>query len=367
MLPFLSFDAQDEYRDELLQAIQRVVDSKWFVLGSELANFEQEYAHLHGVRECVGVASGLDALIIALKSLEVGVGDEVIVPSNTYIATWLAVSAVGAIPVPVEPNPRTYNLDPSRLESAITSATKAVIPVHLYGQACDMSRISLTARKHGLSIIEDNAQAHLATWKGRLTGSFGSINATSFYPSKNLGAFGDSGALTTDDVGLAHRARLIRNYGSGAKYFNEIKGMNSRLDEVQAAVLRVKLGRLVKATRRRQDLARLYTDFLQVSPSVTVPSVQDGATHVFHLYVIQCDDRDGLKRFLSLNGVESMIHYPVAPHEQAAYSDLRFQSGDFPIAEAIARRALSLPLYPGMKDSDIEKVADLVSSYFGGN
>lgn len=365
MIPFLSFDYQDKlYRTELIAAMTKVLDSKWYIMGKELEVFEQEYAALHEVKHAIGVANGLDALIIALKVLGIKEGDEVIVPSNTYIATWLAVSQLGAIPVPVEPNMQTYNIDPDLIESHITAKTKAILPVHLYGQPCEMIRIMEISKKHGLYVVEDNAQAHLAKWNGKLTGTFGNINATSFYPGKNLGAIGDGGGLTTQDDALAIEAKVFRNYGSEKKYYNKIKGLNSRLDELQAAILRIKLPHLDSLTESRKAIAQRYAELLSDCTAIILPFVNPKADHVYHLYVIQCERRDELQQYLSANGVGTMIHYPVPPHLQEAYQSLGYQQGDFPMAEQLAKTCLSLPLFPGMTDEQVTTVAYYVKRFF---
>ena len=365
MIPFLSFDYQDKlYRTQLIAAMTKVLGSKWYIMGKELEAFEQEYAALHEVKHAIGVANGLDALIIALKVLGIKEGDEVIVPSNTYIATWLAVSQLGAIPVPVEPNMQTYNIDPDLIESHITAKTKAILPVHLYGQPCDMIGIMEISNKHGLYVVEDNAQAHLAKWNGKLTGTFGNINATSFYPGKNLGAIGDGGGLTTQDDALAIEAKVFRNYGSEKKYYNKIKGLNSRLDELQAAILRIKLPHLNSLTDSRKAIAQRYAELLTDCPAIILPFVNTKADHVYHLYVIQCERRDKLQQYLSANGVGTMIHYPVPPHLQEAYQSLGYKQGDFPMAEQLAKTCLSLPLFPGMTDEQVTTVADHVKRFF---
>lgn len=363
-IPFVSFDFHARWRTEMTQAMVRVLDSKWYVLGGELQGFQRSYAELTGVKHCEGVANGLDALTICLRVLGVGPGDEVLVPSNTYIATWLAVSAVGATPVPVEPDAKTYNLAPDRIEAGITSRTRVILPVHLYGQACDMSGIMAIAGNHGLYVVEDNAQAHLAEWQGQMTGSFGHVNATSFYPTKNLGALGDAGAVTTDSDDLARDVRLHRNYGSEVRYHNVLKGANSRLDELQAAVLNVKLKYLKAVTQERQNLAMEYFARLRECHEVTLPLTAEGASHVYHLFVIRCDERGELQKHLHSNGVETLIHYPLPPHLQEAYSDGGFRHGQYPVAESIASSCLSLPLYPGMTADQIATVCDLIVSFY---
>ena len=364
LIPFTSFDFHDRLRSDLIRAMTDVLDSKWYVMGDELRAFEAAYADLHGVSHCVGVASGLDALTISLRVLNIGAGDEVVVPSNTYIATWLAVSGVGARPIPVEPDPGTYNIAVAGIEAAITPRTKAILPVHLYGQACDMTSVMSLARKHNLFVVEDNAQAHLATWRGQITGSFGDVNATSFYPSKNLGALGDGGALTTQSAAIARQAAAYRNYGSEVKYLNQVRGVNSRLDELQAAILNVKLPHLDQWTGERRLVAQQYNAQLRGCEAVRLPYVLDGATHVYHLYVIWCERRDELQAYLRDNGVQTLIHYPVPPHLQEAYSDAGFRRGQFPVSEGIADSCLSLPLYPGMTSDQVDRVSSLVVAFY---
>ena len=286
-VPFLSFSPQhDPIREDVLAAIANVYDKQWYVLGEQVKAFEAEYSKFNHTAYTIGVANGLDALHLALLALGVQPGDEVIVPSNTYIATWLAVSYVGGVPVPVEPNPRTYNLDPDLIEAAITPRTKGIMPVHLYGQACEMGPIMEVAKKHDLWVVEDNAQAQGAAWEGSLTGTFGNVNGTSFYPGKNLGALGDAGAVTTNDGALDAKIRTLRNYGSQQKYYNEIIGQNSRLDELQAAVLRVKLQHLPTWTAQRQQVAAWYDQYLADLGDLILPTIAMGATHVFHLYIV---------------------------------------------------------------------------------
>jgi dTDP-4-amino-4,6-dideoxygalactose transaminase len=364
-VPFLSFIPQHQpIREEILAAVANVYDSYWYVLGSQVQAFEQAYATFSGTTHCIGVANGLDALHLALLGLGIGPGDEVIVPSNTYIATWLAVSYVGATIVPVEPNPNTYNLDPARLAAALTPRTRAIMPVHLYGQACEMDAIMSFARQHQLSVIEDNAQSQGATAGGQLTGSFGQLNATSFYPGKNLGALGDAGAITTNDAALAERVRTLRNYGSQQKYYNEVIGYNSRLDELQAAVLVTKLAYLPEWTRQRQQIAAWYDTALAGIGDLRLPVVAEGSTHVYHLYVVRTASRDALQKSLSEAGIGTLIHYPVPPHLQAAYASLGYQPGAFPLAEELANTCLSLPMWPGMTHDQVEAVAAALRKYF---
>jgi dTDP-4-amino-4,6-dideoxygalactose transaminase len=365
MIPFLSFDYQDElYRDQLLDSMTRVLDSKWYIMGNELFEFEKEYASLHQMHYSLGVANGLDALIISLHSLGVKQGDEVIVPSNTYIASWLAVSALGAIPIPIEPDEDTYNINPNLIEKKITSRTKVILPVHLYGQSCNMTAIMDIAKRYNLAVVEDNAQAHLSTWENKLTGSFGDINATSFYPGKNLGALGDGGGITTDCEKLYLKAKSYRNYGSEKKYYNEIKGINSRLDELHASVLRVKLPYLAGLTKIRQEIAKSYDKYLANCPFIKLPSTAKGATHVYHLYVLLCDRRDELQAHLQSQGIGTLIHYPIPPHLQNAYKELEYKEGDFPIAEKIANTCLSLPNYPGITEEQIAEVSNEIIKFY---
>jgi dTDP-4-amino-4,6-dideoxygalactose transaminase len=364
-IPFLSFTSQNSLIEiEIRAAFERVFQNKWYILGNELLEFEKQYAAYNRVQHCVGVANGLDALHIALKTLKIGPGDEVIVPSNTFIASWLAVSYAGAIIVPVEPDMATYNLDPDKIEAAITVKTKAIMPVHLYGQACQMDAIMQIAKKHNLFVIEDNAQAHGAAYNGKLTGSFGDINATSFYPTKNLGAFGDAGALTTNNAALARQAMLLRNYGSETKYHNEVIGVNSRLDELQAAFLSVKLKYINGWTNERKNIAAIYTEQLTGIEGLTLPAIAPAADHVYHLYVIRTQKRAELKDYLTGKGIGTAIHYPIPCHLQQAYQHLGYKKGDFPIAEHLAETCLSLPLNPGMTEEETNYVAEAISAFY---
>ncbi len=364
-IPFFSLDAQHaQIKPLVMQAMEEVFDSQWYILGKSVKKFEEEYATFNHTEHCIGVANGLDALHIALLTLGIKAGDEIIVPSNTYIATWLAVTFVGATPIPVEPDPATYNLDPTKIEAAITSRTKAILPVHLYGQACDMDNIMKIAAKYNLFVVEDNAQAQGATFNGKLTGSFGNINGTSFYPSKNLGALGDGGAITTNNSDLATKAQIFRNYGSQKKYYNEIIGQNSRLDEIQAAILSVKLKKLMDWTAERRKTAQLYYQFLQNTVGIVLPKVADKASHVYHLYVIRTNKRSELQAFLNKNGIETLIHYPIPPHLQMAYKPAGYSKGDYPIAEELAETCLSLPLYPGLKEIQVKIVCETIQRFF---
>lgn len=355
---------QESIRDEMIQSFTEVYDSAWYILGKKVEAFEEAYAKFNQVAACVGVSNGLDALVIALKTLQIGKGDEVIVPSNTFIASVLAVTYVGAAPVFVEPDERTYNINPALLEKAITPNTKAIIPVHLYGQACEMDKITSIAEKHKLFIIEDNAQAHGATFANKMTGSWGHINATSFYPGKNLGALGDAGAITTNDTALAGKAKVFRNYGSEKKYYNEEAGFNMRLDEMQAAFLLIKLKKIDSWTKHRQQVADWYIQQLQNTGDITLPFTHSLATNVYHLFVIKTQRRNELMKYLTDHNVHTQIHYPVPPHLQECYKNLGFKIGDFPIAEQLAKTCLSLPLYPGMTEKQVEFVVNNIKHFF---
>lgn len=346
MIPFLDLRAQYiELKSEIDTALARVLDSGWYILGPEVETFEADWARYCEAQHAVGVANGLDALTLALRALDIGPGDEVIVPSNTYIATWLAVSGVGATPVPVEPDPATYNIDPARIEAAITPRTRAILPVHLYGQPADLDPILDIARRHQLRVIEDAAQAHGARYKGRRIGAHGDIVCWSFYPGKNLGALGDAGAVTTNDAALAARVALLRNYGSRQKYVNEEAGVNSRLDPIQAAVLRVKLGVLDNWTARRRAVAAAYTEELRGS-GLILPHVPDWAEPAWHLYVVRSPNRDALQAKLTEAGVGTLVHYPIPPHMQQAYAGMGIAPEAQPLARRLADEVLSLPMGP---------------------
>jgi len=373
-IPFLDIHAGYlELKGEFDAAYHRVMDSGWVLLGEETGAFEAEFAAYCQAKHCVAVGNGLDALQLVLRAWEIGPGDEVIVPAHTFIATWLAVSNVGARPVPVEPDEATCNIDAERIEAAITPRTKAIIPVHLYGQPEDMDRVMALAAKHGLKVLEDNAQAQGALYKGRRTGSLGHAAAASFYPGKNLGAFGDAGAVTTDDADLADRVRMLRNYGSTVKYRHELTGLNSRIDELQAAFLRVKLRHLDEWNARRKSLASLYLSQLSslscLRPSpprygsqLVLPFVPDWAEVVWHLFVIRHSQRDALQKHLAGQGIQTIIHYPVPPHLSGAYAGMGFERGDFPIAEKLAGEVLSLPIGPHLTSESIEAVCRAVGS-----
>lgn len=367
-IPFLSFEhIHSPIKRELELAFDSVLTNNWFILGQHLVQFETDYAAFNNSKYALGVSNGLDALILALKALKIGPGDEVIVPSNTYIATALAVSHVGAKPVFVEPRIDTYNINPDFILDKITDSTKAIMPVHLYGQACEMDKIMDIAKINNLYVVEDNAQAHGSTFKEKLTGSWGHVNGTSFYPGKNLGALGDGGAVTTDDSHLAEQIRMLRNYGSHTKYHNEVIGYNMRLDELQAAFLSVKLKYLEQWTLQRQQIAAWYNEALAGIGDIVLPFVKSGCTHVFHLYVIRTTKRDSLQEYLSRQGIGTLIHYPTPPHLQKAYAHLNYREGDFPVAEELANTLLSLPVWPGMKEGQVEFVAEKIGSFFRGD
>jgi len=359
-VPFLDLHAAYlELKPEIDSAIARVLDSGWYILGPEVEAFEAEYAAYCEAEHAISVANGLDALHLALLAMGVGPGDEVIVPSNTYIATWLAVSQCGATPVPVEPMEATYNIDPSRIEAAITPRTKVILPVHLYGLPADLDPILVIARQYGLRVLEDAAQAHGARYKGRRIGVHGDAVAWSFYPGKNLGALGDGGAVTTNDPEIADRIRVLRNYGSRVKYVNEVKGFNSRLDPIQAAVLRVKLRVLDEWNARRRGIAQQYLEGLAGS-GLVLPQVPEWAAPVWHLFVVRCAERDEVLRKLTQAGIATLIHYPIPPHMQKAYSSLEHPPHSFPIAEILATEVLSLPIGPHLDLTENSKIVEKI-------
>jgi dTDP-4-amino-4,6-dideoxygalactose transaminase len=343
-----------------------VLDSGWYIGGSHVEAFEREFAAYSEAAHCVGVANGLDALTLALEAFGVGPGDEVIVPSHTFIATWLAVSRRGAAIVPVEPDPATLNIDPARVEAAITGRTRAIIPVHLYGQPVDLDPILEIAQHRDLVVIEDAAQAHGARYKGRRIGSHGHAVAWSFYPGKNLGAMGDAGAVTTNDAEAAKRIRALGNYGSSLKYVNDVRGYNSRLDPLQAAILLVKLRHLDEWNARRAAIAAFYTDRLS-GLGAGLPHVPNWAEPAWHLFVVQTPERDRLAAQLREAGVQTIIHYPIPPHLQAAYADIELKAGALPEAERLAKTVLSLPIGPQLAQDDAERVVTAVRSVMGGD
>lgn len=356
--------AYEELRGELDAAYQRVMDSGWLLLGRELEAFEAEYAASVGVKHCIGVANGLEAMQLVLMALGIGPGDEVIVPSHGYIATWLAVTHVGATPVPCESDPRTYNLDAAQVAAAITPRTKAILPIHLYGQTADMNAINAVASRHGLFVLEDAAQSHGARCHGRAAGALGGAAGVSFYPSKNLGAMADAGAVTTQDDALADKLRHLRNYGSKVRYQNEYLGLNSRLSELQAAFLRAKLPRLAEWNGRRSALAELYQARLGGVGDLVLPFVPAWASPVWHLFVIRTTRRNALQQHLTARGVGTQIHYPVPPHLSRAYAGAGWKRGDFPLAEALADQVLSLPIGPHVTAVQVEYVCAQVTAFF---
>ncbi|MFY9479116.1 MAG: DegT/DnrJ/EryC1/StrS family aminotransferase [Aquabacterium sp.] len=360
-VPFLDLHAgYSELKSQVDTAIARVSQSGWYVLGPEVEAFEQSFAGYCEATSCVGVANGLDALHIGLLALGIGPGDEVIVPSNTYIATWLAVTQAGAKVVPVEPDPLTHNIDPALIEQAITSRTRAILPVHLYGLPADMDAICQIAARHGLAVLEDAAQAHGARYKGRRIGSHGDLVAWSFYPSKNLGAMGDAGGLTLREGALADKIRALRNYGSARRYVNEVRGLNSRLDPIQAAVLGTKLQVLDEWNERRAQTARYYQEHLGQATRLTLPVEPKGTLCAWHLFVVRHPDRDHLHKALADRGVDTLIHYPIAPHLQQAYADLGLKKGALPIAERLADEVLSLPIGPHITPEQRRRVVEAV-------
>ena len=362
MIPFLELGASyRELKPEIDAAVSRVLESGWYILGPEVEAFEAEWAAYCDAKHAVGLANGLDALTLALRALDIGPGDEVIVPSNTYIATWLAVSGVGATPVPVEPDQATHNIDPARIEAAITSRTRALLPVHLYGQPADMDLILDIAKRHGLRVIEDAAQAHGARYKGQRIGAHGDIVCWSFYPGKNLGALGDAGAITTDDTALAERVALLRNYGSRQKYVNEEAGLNSRLDPIQAAVLRVKLEVLDEWTERRRTVATAYTVGMAQS-DVILPHVPDWAEPAWHLYVVRTSDREALQDRMTEAGIGTLIHYPIPPHMQKAYTDMEIMPEALPMARDLASEVLSLPMGPQLSLDQVQNIVNALKN-----
>jgi dTDP-4-amino-4,6-dideoxygalactose transaminase len=364
-IPFHSLGPQHlQVEAQLKSVFLQTLTENSFILGKRLEEFEVKFARFSGCRFCAGVANGLDAVALSLKALGIGEGDEVLVPSNTFIATWLAVSATGATPVAVEPDPQTYNIDPTALESSISQRTKAIIPVHLFGLACDMTAIINLATRYNLFVVEDNAQAHGAMHRGQTTGSFGHINATSFYPIKNLGALGDGGATTTNDPALDTSIRMLRNYGAARQGLHKIIGINSRLDEIQAAFLAVKLDFLHEWNLRRLEIADRYIGELRGIGDIITPSHKGDSTHVYHRFVIRTLRRDSLRKFLADNGVETMVHYPVPPHLQGAYAHLGYSRGAFPIAEQLADTSLSLPLWPGMTEGQIDQVISVTRNFW---
>ena len=362
-IPFMNFHPMEAELDKAIrEAFERVFKRSWYISGEENKSFEKAFSEFCGTDYCVGVGNGLDALMLSLMALEIGDGDEVILPSNTFIATALAITYVGAKPVFVEPDIRTYNIDPTRIENSITRKTKAIIPVHLYGQACDMNPIIEVAQKHNLKIIEDCAQAHGAEFNGKRIGSFGDVAAFSFYPGKNLGALGDGGAVVTNIKDLADKIRILANYGSDYKYHHILKGRNSRLDELQAAFLSEKLHHLDRMNSDRRRIAQLYSEGI-TNPKIIKPYIIPECIPVWHIFAIRCKERDALEKHLNDRGIMTNKHYPISIHLQECYRELNITKGMLPIAEEISETELSIPMYYGMKDDDIHYVIDSINEF----
>lgn len=350
-----------QYQEEFEQKALEVLRSGWYVLGKEVSSFEEEFAAYTGSKYCVGLASGLDALWLAFKVLGIGEGDEVIVQANTYIASVMGITINGATPVFAEPD-AFFNLDAEKIEEKITERTKAILVVHLYGQASDMGKIVSLCRKHHLKLVEDCAQSHGACYDGKMTGTFGDIGCFSFYPSKNLGGFGDGGAIVTEDEQIAAAMKMYRNYGSEKRYYNKVVGANSRLDELQAGLLRVRLTHMEELTRERRRIAERYTKELS-NPKITLPAVREGADSVWHQYVIRCEERDRLMEYLKEKGIGTIIHYPIPPHLSEAYGYLGFAKGSFPITEHYADTVLSIPMYNGMTAEEQTYVIEAINQF----
>ena len=362
-VPFVSFIPMEKELDaELRGAFERVFENSWYIEGKEDESFERAFSSYCGAKYCVGVGNGLEALVLALKALGVGIGDEVIVPSNTYIATALAATYVGATPVFVEPDINTYNINPDLIEEKVTEKTKAIMPVHLYGQPCEIDTIMDIAKKYNLYVVEDCAQAHGATYKGKKVGTFGDASGFSFYPGKNLGALGDAGATITNNEGIAKKIRALGNYGSDYKYHHIYKGNNSRLDEMQAAFLSAKLPHLERMNEERRRVAKRYSEGIK-NPKVILPSVNENCNPVWHIYAIRCMERDALENYLRDNGVATQKHYPIPMHLQECYKDLGYCKGDYPIAEEISATELSLPMFYGITDEQIEHVIHVINNF----
>ncbi|HEY5524519.1 MAG TPA: DegT/DnrJ/EryC1/StrS family aminotransferase [Clostridium sp.] len=362
-IPFVSFEPMHkEIEDEILNKFKEVYERNWFIQGEEVGKFEEEFAKFCGAKYCVGCGNGLDALYLILRGYDIGIGDEVIIPSNTYIATALAVSYAGAKPIFVEPDLVTYNINPNLVEKAISANTKAIIAVHLYGQPADMDEINKIAKKYDLKVIEDSAQAHGALYKGDKVGSLGDASGFSFYPGKNLGALGDAGAVVTNNKEVADKIRAIANYGSDKKYHHIYKGTNSRLDEVQAAFLRIKLKKLDKWNEERRKIAQKYIDGIN-NPNIIKPIEVDYAKHVWHLFVIRTEKRNEFEKYLKDNGIGTTIHYPIPMHLQKAYKELKISKGSLPLAEIISNEVISLPMWYGMKEEEVEYIIDRMNNW----
>ncbi|NCB42996.1 MAG: DegT/DnrJ/EryC1/StrS family aminotransferase [Clostridia bacterium] len=350
-----------KYQSEYEEAALRVLRSGWYIMGSELAEFEEQYASFQGMKHCVGVNSGLDALSLTVRALGIGDGDEVIVQANTFIATVLAISDNRATPIFVEPD-EFFGLDVEKIEAAITPKTRAIMPVHLYGQPCNMLRIREIADKYGLYVIEDCAQAHGTTLNGKKIGTFGDAACFSFYPTKPVGAFGDAGAIVTDSDELNEKLRMLRNYGSREKYRHEMTGTNTRLDEIQAVLLKVSLSHAVEGNDERRRIAQKYMDGIK-NPKVILPETRPGATHAYHIFPLLCSERDALQNYLAENGIHTQIHYPIPCHLSECYRDLGYKAGDFPLAQSYANMELSLPIYVGMQIEEVEYVISMINRF----
>lgn len=363
MIKFLDMKPMhDKIKLEVMESIEKVYDSNWYVLGSEVEEFEKAFANYTGTKHCIGVSNGLEALHLILRGYDIGGNDEVIIPSNTYIATALAVSYAGATPIFVEPDEHTYNINPKLIEGAISKNTKAIIAVNLYGQSCEMDTINKIAKKYNLKVIEDNAQSQGAIYKGIKTGNLSDAAGISFYPGKNIGALGDAGAITTNDDELAEKIRALRNYGSQKKYYNQYKGFNSRLDEIQAAILKVKLKYLDEWNEYRKGVAKFYIENIK-NDKIILPETLENAEHVYHQFIIRCKDRDNLQAYLKENEIQTMIHYPVPIHLQEAYSEFNNLKGTLPIAEKLASEVLSLPIYPYISYEELSVIVDAINKY----
>lgn len=350
-----------QYQDEFEKKALEVLRSGWYVLGKEVSSFEEEFAAYTGAKYCVGLASGLDALWLAFRVLGIGHGDEVIVQGNTYIASVMGITINGATPIFVEPDDH-YQIDVSKIEEKITDKTKAVLVVHLYGQATNMAPIVDLCKKYDLRLVEDCAQSHGSCFEGKMTGTFGDIGCFSFYPSKNLGAFGDGGAIVTDDEQIARDMRVYRNYGSEKRYYNKVVGTNSRLDEIQAGLLRVRLSHIEELTKEKQAIGKRYLEELH-NDKITLPKLTEGATHVYHQFVIRCKERDRLIDYLNEKEIGTIIHYPIPPHLAEAYTYLGYHEDDFPITETLAKEVLSIPMYNGMTKEEQDYVIDAINAF----
>ena len=349
------------FEKEYDEAALRVLKSGWYILGNEVSSFEEEFKKHVGSKYCVGLNSGLDALILAVRALGIGEGDEVIVQANTYIATVLGITENGATPIYVEPD-EYFNINPDLIEEKITSKTKAIMVVHLYGQASRMGKIMEIANKHNLPVIEDCAQSHESCFKGKMTGTFGAIGCFSFYPTKNMGAFGDAGCIVTDNEDLANKIRMMRNYGSRVKYYNEIEGVNSRLDEMQAALLRVKLTHMKEITAERYNIAEQFLKGIH-NKKILLPKTADGVNHVYHQFVVRVENRDAFQKYLLDNGIQTQIHYPIPPHLADCYKWQGYKKGDFPVTEKYADTVVSLPVYTGMTQEEINYIIDIINKF----